>query len=106
VAAGTQLINAGQQSNKTNRNHSSQQQLVGSSQALEEQIPDLVQALRGFQKSRDSATAQLKLINASQELSLINASQDFIQVPLYFDLGDFFSGKFGRNSNPCDAGIL
>ena len=71
VAAGTQLMNSAKQANKSNRNHASQQQLVVSSQALDEQIPDLVQALRGVQKSRDNATAQL---------TLINASQDFIQV--------------------------
>ena len=71
MAAGTQLMNSAKQANKSNRNHASQQQLVVSSQALDEQIPDLVQALRGVQKSRDNASAQL---------TLINASQDFIQV--------------------------
>ncbi|XP_070178806.1 talin-1-like [Littorina saxatilis] len=67
VAAGTQVINASRQANKTNRNQSSQQQLEVSCQGLDQQIPDLVQSLRGVQKSRDSATAQLNLINASQE---------------------------------------
>ncbi|KAK7491087.1 hypothetical protein BaRGS_00017651, partial [Batillaria attramentaria] len=70
VAASTQLINSANQANKSNRNQMSQQQLIVSAQGLEEQIPDLVQALRDVQKSRDSATAQL---------TLINASQDFIQ---------------------------
>ncbi|XP_025081470.1 talin-1-like isoform X4 [Pomacea canaliculata] len=67
VSAGTQLINSANQANKSNRNPSSHQQLGASVQALDEQIPDLVQALRTVQKNRDSATAQLALINASQE---------------------------------------
>lgn len=78
MSAGTQLINSANQANKSNRNPSSHQQLGASVQALDEQIPDLVQALRTVQKNRDSATAQLALINASQE---------FIQVfILAFDL--------------------
>lgn len=67
VGAATQLINSANQANKSNRNQMSQQQLVVSGQGLDEQIPDLVQALRDVQKNRDSATAQLRLVNASQE---------------------------------------
>ncbi|XP_076439084.1 talin-1-like isoform X2 [Babylonia areolata] len=67
AAAGTQLINAAHQANKTNRNQTSQQQLMAACHTMDEQIPDLVQSLRSVQKSQDSATAQLNLINASQD---------------------------------------
>ncbi|KAL8568329.1 hypothetical protein ACOMHN_040902 [Nucella lapillus] len=67
VAASTQLMNSAHHANKTNRNQTSQHHLVAASQALDEQIPDLVQTLRAVQKSQDSATAQLNLINASQD---------------------------------------
>ncbi|BFZ14072.1 hypothetical protein BsWGS_17114 [Bradybaena similaris] len=70
AAAATQLINASHQAHKTNLNPQSNQQMASAAAGLDQQIPTLVQALRAVQRSPDSATAQL---------ALINASQDFIQ---------------------------
>ncbi|RUS77308.1 hypothetical protein EGW08_014935, partial [Elysia chlorotica] len=70
AAAATQLISASNQAYKTNSNPTSNQQMATAAEGLDQQIPDLVQALRAVQRSQDSATAQL---------ALINASQDFIQ---------------------------
>ncbi|XP_067653820.1 talin-1-like isoform X2 [Haliotis asinina] len=70
AAAATQLINSSSLANKTNRNATTEAQLRQQCEAVNEEIPPLVHAIRASQRSQDSATAQL---------SLINASQDFIQ---------------------------
>ncbi|ESO89699.1 hypothetical protein LOTGIDRAFT_218488 [Lottia gigantea] len=67
VSASTQLINSSKQANKTNRNAASQQQLAAQCQVVDEEIPNLVQSIKGAQRHYDSASAQLGLINSSQE---------------------------------------
>ncbi|XP_041355718.1 talin-1-like [Gigantopelta aegis] len=67
AAAATQLINASHSANKTNRNTTSQAHLVHQCEDVNEAIPYLVQSLKAVQRSQDTATAQLNLINASQD---------------------------------------
>uniref|UniRef100_A0A8C5CLV6 Talin 1 n=1 Tax=Gadus morhua TaxID=8049 RepID=A0A8C5CLV6_GADMO len=71
AAAATQTIAAAQHAASSNRNAASQQQLVQSCKVVAEQIPQLVQGVRGSQSQPDSPSAQL---------ALIGASQNFLQV--------------------------
>uniref|UniRef100_A0A8C7YUC5 Talin 1 n=1 Tax=Oryzias sinensis TaxID=183150 RepID=A0A8C7YUC5_9TELE len=66
AAAATQTIAAAQHAASTNKNQGAQQQLVQSCKVVAEQIPQLVQGVRGSQSQPDSPSAQLALINASQ----------------------------------------
>uniref|UniRef100_A0A8C5AR47 Talin 1 n=1 Tax=Gadus morhua TaxID=8049 RepID=A0A8C5AR47_GADMO len=66
AAAATQTIAAAQHAASSNRNAASQQQLVQSCKVVAEQIPQLVQGVRGSQSQPDSPSAQLALIGASQ----------------------------------------
>ncbi|XP_061590619.1 LOW QUALITY PROTEIN: talin-1 [Cololabis saira] len=66
AAAATQTIAAAQHAASTNKNQAAQQQLVQSCKVVAEQIPQLVQGVRGSQSQPDSPSAQLALINASQ----------------------------------------
>uniref|UniRef100_A0A8C6XQN7 Talin 1 n=1 Tax=Naja naja TaxID=35670 RepID=A0A8C6XQN7_NAJNA len=71
AAAATQMIAAAQHSAGGSKNPSAQQQLVQSCKVVADQIPMLVQGVRGSQSQPDSPSAQL---------ALIAASQNFLQV--------------------------
>uniref|UniRef100_A0AAQ5X3I9 Talin 1 n=1 Tax=Amphiprion ocellaris TaxID=80972 RepID=A0AAQ5X3I9_AMPOC len=66
AAAATQTIAAAQHAASSNRNQAAQQQLVQSCKVVAEQIPQLVQGVRGSQSQPDSPSAQLALISASR----------------------------------------
>uniref|UniRef100_A0A8C1CUZ3 Talin 1 n=1 Tax=Cyprinus carpio carpio TaxID=630221 RepID=A0A8C1CUZ3_CYPCA len=66
AAAATQTISAAQQAASSNKNPAAQQQLVQSCKGVVDQIPQLVQGVRGSQAQPDSPSAQLALIGASQ----------------------------------------
>ncbi|KAM6976274.1 talin-1 [Tautogolabrus adspersus] len=66
AAAATQTIAAAQHAASCNKNQAAQQQLVQSCKVVAEQIPQLVQGVRGSQSQPDSPSAQLALISASQ----------------------------------------
>ncbi|XP_035989491.1 talin-1 [Fundulus heteroclitus] len=66
AAAATQTIAAAQHAASSNKNQAAQQQLVQSCKVVAEQIPQLVQGVRGSQSQPDSPSAQLALIGASQ----------------------------------------
>ncbi|XP_061468480.1 talin-1 isoform X2 [Rhineura floridana] len=66
AAAATQTIAAAQHAATANKNPSAQQQLVQSCKVVADQIPMLVQGVRGSQSQPDSPSAQLSLIAASQ----------------------------------------
>ncbi|XP_072310122.1 talin-1 isoform X2 [Eucyclogobius newberryi] len=66
AAAATQTIAAAQHAASSNKNLAAQQQLVQSCKVAAEQIPQLVQGVRGSQSQPDSPSAQLALISASQ----------------------------------------
>ncbi|KAF1377144.1 hypothetical protein PFLUV_G00197540 [Perca fluviatilis] len=66
AAAATQTIAAAQHAASSSRNQAAQQQLVQSCKVVAEQIPQLVQGVRGSQSQPDSPSAQLALISASQ----------------------------------------
>ncbi|XP_029139948.1 talin-1 [Protobothrops mucrosquamatus] len=66
AAAATQMIAAAQHSAGGSKNPSAQQQLVQSCKVVADQIPMLVQGVRGSQSQPDSPSAQLGLIGASQ----------------------------------------
>ncbi|XP_060890598.1 talin-1 isoform X3 [Labrus mixtus] len=66
AAAATQTIAAAQQAASSTKNQAAQQQLVQSCKVVAEQIPQLVQGVRGSQSQPDSPSAQLALISASQ----------------------------------------
>ncbi|XP_066270432.1 talin-1-like isoform X14 [Branchiostoma lanceolatum] len=67
AAVATQTIAASQAASSSNKNPSSQQQLVSSCKHVADHIPRLVQGVRGSRAQPDSPSAQLLLINASQE---------------------------------------
>ncbi|XP_078579990.1 uncharacterized protein LOC144864098 isoform X18 [Branchiostoma floridae x Branchiostoma japonicum] len=67
AAVATQTIAASQAAASSNKNPSSQQQLVSSCKHVADHIPRLVQGVRGSRAQPDSPSAQLLLINASQE---------------------------------------
>ncbi|XP_033951567.1 LOW QUALITY PROTEIN: talin-1 [Pseudochaenichthys georgianus] len=66
AAAATQTIAAAQHAASSSKNHAAQQQLVQACKTVAEQIPQLVQGVRGSQSQPDSPSAQLALISASQ----------------------------------------
>ncbi|XP_078077806.1 talin-1 isoform X1 [Mustelus asterias] len=66
AAAATQTIAAAQNAASSNKNPAAQQQMVQSCKFVAEQIPLLVQGVRGSQSQPDSPSAQLALISASQ----------------------------------------
>ncbi|GCB73134.1 hypothetical protein scyTo_0006641 [Scyliorhinus torazame] len=66
AAAATQTIAAAQNAASSNKNPAAQQQMVQSCKLVAEQIPMLVQGVRGSQSQPDSPSAQLALISASQ----------------------------------------
>lgn len=66
AAAATQTIAAAQHAASSNKNLAAQQQLVQSCKVVAEQIPQLVQGVRGSQSQPDSPSSQLALISASQ----------------------------------------
>uniref|UniRef100_A0A4W3IH66 Talin 1 n=1 Tax=Callorhinchus milii TaxID=7868 RepID=A0A4W3IH66_CALMI len=66
AAAATQTIAAAQHAASSNKNPAVQQQMVQSCKVVAEQIPLLVQGVRGSQSQPDSPSAQLALISASQ----------------------------------------
>nr|XP_015193068.1 PREDICTED: talin-1 isoform X1 [Lepisosteus oculatus]XP_015193073.1 PREDICTED: talin-1 isoform X1 [Lepisosteus oculatus] len=66
AAAATQTIAAAQHAASSNKNPAAQQQLVQSCKVAADQIPMLVQGVRGSQAQPDSPSAQLALIGASQ----------------------------------------
>ncbi|KAM9821120.1 talin-1 [Neosynchiropus ocellatus] len=66
AAAATQTIAAAQHAASSNKNLAAQQQLVQSCKVVADQIPQLVQGVRGSQSQPDSPSAQLALISASQ----------------------------------------
>ncbi|OCU02863.1 hypothetical protein XELAEV_18008634mg [Xenopus laevis] len=66
AASATQTIAAAQNAASSNKNPAAQQQLVQSCKVVAEQIPMLVQGVRGSQSQPDSPSAQLSLISASQ----------------------------------------
>ncbi|KAG7240881.1 hypothetical protein INR49_023455 [Caranx melampygus] len=66
AAAATQTIAAAQHAASSNKNQAAQQQLVQSCKVVAEQIPQLVQGVRGSHSQPDSPSAQLALISASQ----------------------------------------
>uniref|UniRef100_A0A8C6KBH2 Talin 1 n=1 Tax=Nothobranchius furzeri TaxID=105023 RepID=A0A8C6KBH2_NOTFU len=66
AAAATQTIAAAQHAASSNKNQAAQQQLVQSCKVVADQIPQLVQGVRGSQAQPDSPSAQLALIGASQ----------------------------------------
>ncbi|XP_056089203.1 talin-1 isoform X1 [Rhinichthys klamathensis goyatoka] len=66
AAAATQTVAAAQNAASSNKNPAAQQQLVQSCKAVADQIPQLVQGVRGSQSQPDSPSAQLALIGASQ----------------------------------------
>uniref|UniRef100_A0A8B9ZIR0 Talin-1 n=1 Tax=Anas platyrhynchos TaxID=8839 RepID=A0A8B9ZIR0_ANAPL len=72
ATSATQTIAAAQHAAASNKNPVVQQQLVQSCKVVADQIPMLVQGVRGSQLQLDSPSAQL---------ALIAASQNFLQVP-------------------------
>ncbi|XP_030048629.1 talin-1 isoform X1 [Microcaecilia unicolor] len=66
AASATQTIAAAQHAASSNKNPAAQQQLVQSCKVVADQIPMLVQGVRGSQSQPDSPSAQLALISASQ----------------------------------------
>ncbi|XP_044299824.1 talin-1 isoform X1 [Varanus komodoensis] len=66
AAAATQTIAAAQHAASASRNPSAQQQLAQSCKVVADQIPMLVQGVRGSHSQPDSPSAQLALIAASQ----------------------------------------
>ncbi|POI34832.1 hypothetical protein CIB84_001418 [Bambusicola thoracicus] len=66
AASATQTIAAAQHAAASNKNPAAQQQLVQSCKVVADQIPMLVQGVRGSQSQPDSPSAQLALIAASQ----------------------------------------
>ncbi|KAM4707766.1 talin-1 isoform 1-T1 [Discoglossus pictus] len=66
AASATQTIAAAQNAASCNKNPAAQQQLVQSCKVVAEQIPMLVQGVRGSQSQPESPSAQLSLIGASQ----------------------------------------
>ncbi|KAJ8392765.1 hypothetical protein AAFF_G00072490 [Aldrovandia affinis] len=66
AAAATQTIAAAQHAASSNKNPAAQQQLVQSCKVVADQIPMLVQGVRGSQSQPDSPSAQLALIGAGQ----------------------------------------
>ncbi|NXA44949.1 TLN1 protein, partial [Nothocercus julius] len=66
AASATQTIAAAQHAALSNKNPAAQQQLVQSCKVVADQIPMLVQGVRGSQSQPDSPSAQLALIAASQ----------------------------------------
>uniref|UniRef100_A0A8B9HEU0 Talin-1 n=1 Tax=Astyanax mexicanus TaxID=7994 RepID=A0A8B9HEU0_ASTMX len=66
AAAATQTIAAAQHAASSNKNPAAQQQLVQSCKVVADQIPQLVQGVRGSQAQPDSPSAQLALIGSSQ----------------------------------------
>nr|XP_042702587.1 talin-1 [Chrysemys picta bellii] len=66
AASATQTIAAAQHAAASNKNPAAQQQLVQSCKVVADQIPMLVQGVRGSQSQPDSPSAQLALISASQ----------------------------------------
>nr|XP_033793377.1 talin-1 isoform X1 [Geotrypetes seraphini] len=66
AASATQTIAAAQHAATSNKNPAAQQQLVQSCKVVADQIPMLVQGVRGSQSQPDSPSAQLALISASQ----------------------------------------
>ncbi|XP_043934374.1 talin-1 [Protopterus annectens] len=66
AASATQTIAAAQHAASSNKNPAAQQQLVQSCKVVADQIPSLVQGVRGSQSQPDSPSAQLALISASQ----------------------------------------
>ncbi|XP_075437214.1 talin-1-like [Ascaphus truei] len=66
AASATQTIAAAQNASSSNKNPAAQQQLVQSCKMVADQIPMLVQGVRGSQSQPESPSAQLSLINASQ----------------------------------------
>ncbi|XP_025050766.1 talin-1 isoform X2 [Alligator sinensis] len=66
AASATQTIAAAQHAASFNKNPAVQQQLVQSCKVVADQIPMLVQGVRGSQSQPDSPSAQLALIAASQ----------------------------------------
>ncbi|XP_031433991.1 talin-1 isoform X2 [Clupea harengus] len=66
AAAATQTIAAAQHAASSNKNPAAQQQLVQSCKVVADQIPMLVQGVRGSQSQPDSPSAQLTLIGAGQ----------------------------------------
>ncbi|KAK2823577.1 hypothetical protein Q7C36_020177 [Tachysurus vachellii] len=66
AAAATQIIAAAQNAASSNKNPAAQQQLVQSCKVVADQIPQLVQGVRGSQAQPESPSAQLALIGASQ----------------------------------------
>ena len=67
ASAATQLMTASHSANRTNRNTTSQAHLVHQCDDVNDTVPVLVQSLKAVQRSGDTATAQLNLINASQD---------------------------------------
>ncbi|XP_072269736.1 talin-1 isoform X2 [Pyxicephalus adspersus] len=66
AASATQTIAAAQNAASSNKNPAAQQQLVQSCKVVADQIPMLVQGVRGSQSQPESPSAQLSLISASQ----------------------------------------
>ncbi|KAF1502294.1 Talin-1, partial [Eudyptula minor] len=66
AASATQTIAATQHAASSNKNPATQQQLIQSCKVVAEQIPMLVQGVRGSRSQPDSPSAQLALIAASQ----------------------------------------
>ncbi|XP_040191710.1 talin-1 isoform X1 [Rana temporaria] len=66
AASATQTIAAAQNAASSNKNPAAQQQLVQSCKVVAEQIPMLVQGVRGSQSQPESPSAQLSLISAGQ----------------------------------------
>ncbi|KAM6111541.1 talin-1-like [Phoenicopterus ruber ruber] len=66
AASATQTIAAAQHAASSSKNPAVQQQLVQSCKVVAEQIPMLVQGMRGSRSQPDSPSAQLGLIAASQ----------------------------------------
>ncbi|NXG64191.1 TLN1 protein, partial [Hemiprocne comata] len=66
AASATQTIAAAQHAASSNKNPAAQQQLVQSCKVVADQIPMLVQGVRGSQSQPDSPSTQLALIAASQ----------------------------------------
>ncbi|XP_056428796.1 talin-2 isoform X2 [Hyla sarda] len=66
AAAATQTIAASQNASVSNKNMAAHQQLVQSCKAVADNIPQLVQGVRGSQAQADDLSAQLTLIVSSQ----------------------------------------
>uniref|UniRef100_A0A8D2KWM4 Talin 1 n=1 Tax=Varanus komodoensis TaxID=61221 RepID=A0A8D2KWM4_VARKO len=74
-AAATQTIAAAQHAASASRNPSAQQQLAQSCKVVADQIPMLVQGVRGSHSQPDSPSAQLALIAASQNFLQVTAAK-------------------------------